>query len=103
MNTAHVEILCEQRFLCDMPFSFCKVVCVACQTNYATDKRSGRLCKYQKPCQKETSARRVTNKAPIPHNKLSSTDLSASKEGVLAKTACRHFGSPSWEITRFAS
>ena len=42
------------------------------QINYATDKRRERLLKYQKPCQKETSARRVTNKPPIPHNKLGS-------------------------------
>lgn len=30
-------------------------------------------------------------------------DLSANNDGVLASTACRHFGSPSCEITMFCS
>lgn len=44
----------------------------------------------------------------FPTDKLHSSSISklylnASKDGVFARTACRHFGSPSWEITRVSS
>lgn len=34
---------------------------------------------------------------------ISKLYLNANKDGVFARTACRHFGSPSWEITRVSS